>query len=113
MVAENVCNLQSWSSHGQRLWRRGLLLVSPRAPAARLAQGIEWALDLGNHSSRHATVAGRRLELVVSKQRLNQPDVRAALEQMGREAVAKRMQGDCLAQPRGLRGLLEQPAERP
>src|ERR1700688_4076685 len=35
----------------------------------------------------------------------------AAFEQMGREAVAKRMQGDCLAQPRGSRGLLEQPAE--
>src|SRR4029077_15447268 len=68
-------------------------------------------LDLGNHSSRHATVAGRRLEFVVSEQRLNQPDIRAALQQMGREAVAKRMQGDCLAQPCGSRGLLEQPAE--
>src|SRR6266849_3517012 len=46
-----------------------------------------------------------------SEQRLNDANVPAALEQMGREAVAKRMQGDCLAQPRGSRGLLEQPAE--
>src|SRR3981081_1900134 len=111
MVAENVCDLQSWSSHGRRLWRRGLLPISPRAPAARRAQAIERALDLGNQSSRHATIAGRRLELVVSEQRLNQPDIRAAFEQMSREAVAKRMQGDCLAQPRSSRGLLEQPAE--
>jgi hypothetical protein len=86
----------------------GLLPISPRA---RRTQGIDWALDLGNHSSRHTTVTGRRLEFVVSEQRLNQPDIRAALEQMSREAVAKRMQGDCLAQSRGSRGLLEQPAE--
>src|SRR6266853_780032 len=46
-----------------------------------------------------------------SEQRLNNANVPAALEQMGREAVAKRMQGDSLAQPRGSRGLLEQPAE--
>src|ERR1700704_1364706 len=68
MVAENVRDLQSWSSHGRRLWRRGLLPISPRAPAARRAQAIERALDLGNQSSRHATIAGRRLELVVSEQ---------------------------------------------
>ena len=35
----------------------------------------------------------------------------AALEQMGREAVAKRMQRNRLAQPGGFGGLLEQPAE--
>src|SRR5215469_16783282 len=38
-------------------------------------------------------------------------NVRAALEQMGPKAVAKRMQRDRLAQPRGFGGLLEQPAE--
>src|SRR6266850_1971938 len=46
-----------------------------------------------------------------SEQRLNDANVPAALEQMGREAVAKRMQRERLAQPRGFRGLLEQPAE--
>jgi hypothetical protein len=34
-----------------------------------------------------------------------------ALEQMGRKGVAKRMKRKRLAQPGGLRGLLEQPAE--
>jgi hypothetical protein len=47
----------------------------------------------------------------MSEQRLNHANVPTALEQMGREAVAKRMQRDRLAQPRGVCGLLEQPAE--
>src|SRR4029450_12808802 len=56
------------------LRRRRFLGVSPRTPAARRAQ----AFDSGGH----AAVAGRRLELIVSEQRLNHPNVRAALEQM-------------------------------
>ena len=47
----------------------------------------------------------------MSEQRLNHANIRAALKQMGRKAVAKRMQRNRLAQPRGFRGLLEQPAE--
>ncbi len=47
----------------------------------------------------------------MSEQRLNHANVLAALEQMGRKAVAKRMQRDRLAQRRGCGGLLEQPAE--
>src|SRR5215471_15100870 len=47
----------------------------------------------------------------MSEQRLYHANVLAALEQMGRKAMAKRMQRDCLAQPRGFGGLLEQPAE--
>src|SRR5208283_2096050 len=42
---------------------------------------------------------------------LDQPDILAVLEQMGREGMTQRMKRDRLAQPRGLRGLLEQPAE--
>src|SRR5215472_15932774 len=49
--------------------------------------------------------------LGMSEQRLNHANVFAALEQMGPKAVAKRMQRDRLAQPRGFGGLLEQPAE--
>src|SRR5579883_3128745 len=45
------------------------------------------------------------------EQGLNHAKVLAALEQMGREAVAKRMQRDRLAQPRGVGGLLEQSTE--
>src|SRR6516225_4166018 len=73
------------------LRRRRLLGVSPGTLAARHAQAIERALDLGDQPGRNAGVAGRRLQLLVSKQRLNHANVRAALKQMGREAVAKRM----------------------
>src|SRR5260370_9689337 len=93
------------------LSRRRLLSVSLRLPVARRAQARERALDLGDESCRHAGVASRRVELVVSKQRLNQPNVRAVLEQMGCEGMAQRMKGDRLAQPRRFRRLLEQPAE--
>ena len=81
--------------------------MSSRTLAARRSQAVERALDLGDHSGRDAGVAGRRLELVVSEQRLDQPNVGAAFEQMGREAVAKRMQAERLAQPRCLRCLLD------
>src|SRR5438128_6317961 len=81
------------------------------APTTRRAQALQGTLDLGNQPDRHATVAGCRLELGMSEQRLNQANVSAALEQMCREAVAQRMQRDRLAQPRGFGGLLEQPAE--
>src|ERR1700752_3449491 len=75
VIAEDVRDLQS----------------SLRTPAARRVQALQGTLDLGNHSGGHATVAGRRLELGMSEQRLNHANVRAALEQMGREAVAKGM----------------------
>src|SRR5215831_17205248 len=84
-------------------------LASHACGAARL--GPPGTFDLGNQSGRHATVAGCRLELGMSEQGLNDAKVLAALEQMGREAMAKRMQRDRLAQRRGFGGLLEQPAE--
>src|SRR6516165_5941904 len=48
------------------LQRRRLLGVVPRTLAARPAQAIEWALDLGNYPGRNAGIAGRRLQLLVS-----------------------------------------------
>src|SRR4029077_386485 len=95
------------------LRRRRLLGVSPRTLAARRAPAIEWALDLGNHPGGNAGVAGRRLQLLVSEQRLNHPNVRAALKQMGREAVAKRMQRERFTQPRGFRCALERASHLP
>ena len=82
------------------LWHRRLFGVSLRTVTARRAQPIERALDLGNHSDRHATVAGCRLGLGMSEQRLNHANALAALKQMGREAVAKRMQRERFTQPR-------------
>ena len=111
VVAEDVRDLQSRSSHNRRLLRRRPLGVSPGRLAARRAQARERALDLGDESCRHAGVASRRVELFVSEQRLNQPNVPAVLEQMGCEGMTQRMKRDRLAQPRRLRRLLEQPAE--
>src|SRR5262245_30503277 len=93
------------------LRRRRLLGVSPRTLAARHAQAIERALDLGDQPGGNARVAGRRLQLLVSEQRLNHANVRAALKQVGCEAVAKRMQRERFTQPRCFRCLLEQPSE--
>ena len=111
VVAEDVRDLQSGSSHNGRLLRRRLLGASPRRLAARRAQTRERALDLGDDPCRHAGVASRRVELLVSEQRLDQPNVLAVLEQMGCEGMAQRMKSDRLAQPRGFRRLLEQSAE--
>src|SRR6516225_1571224 len=76
------------------LRRRRLLGVSPDTLATRHAQAIERALDLGDQPGRNAGVAGRRLQLLVSEQRLNHANVRAALKQMGSrscgEAYAER-----------------------
>src|SRR6201997_3270354 len=91
VLAEDVRDLQIWASHGRRRYGAGGLPVSLRTPATRRAQALQGTLDLGNHSGRHANVAGRRLELGMSEQRLNHANVPAALEQMGREAVAKGM----------------------
>src|ERR1700740_2981388 len=58
-----------------------------------------------------ASIACWRAVCRCFEQRLNQTNVRAALQQMGREAVAKRMQRQRLAQPRCFRRVLEQPPE--
>jgi hypothetical protein len=52
------------------------------------AQARERALDLGDYSGGYTGVAGRRLQLVVSKQRLNYANVFAGLEQMGCKGMA-------------------------
>src|SRR5208337_1835816 len=93
------------------LLRRPLLSVSLCLPVARRAQARQRALDLGDYSCRHAGVASRRVEFGVPEQRLNQPNVLAVLKQMGGEGMTQRVKGDRLAQPRGVRRLLEQPAE--
>ena len=93
------------------LRRRRLLGVLPRTLAAWPPQATERALDLGDQPCRNAGVASRRLQLLVSEQRLNHANVGAALKQMGREAVAKRMQREGFTQPRCFRCLLEQPSE--
>jgi hypothetical protein len=47
----------------------------------------------------------------MSKQRRDHADILAALEQMGRKGMAKRMKRKRLAQPGGFHGFFEQTAE--
>ena len=75
VVAENVRDLQNWSSHGPAaLWRRRLRTVSLRTPATRRAQTLQRALDPGNQSDRHRDCSG------LSSRAWN---VRATLESRG------------------------------
>src|SRR6516164_3554089 len=111
VIAEDVRDLQSWEPWPAVLRCRLLLIVWLRTPAARRVQTLQGALDLGNQSDRHATIAGCRLGLGMSEHGLNDTKALAALEQVGREGVAKRMQRNRLAQPRGFGGLLEQSTE--
>ena len=52
----------------------------------------ERAVDRRDHTGGHAGVAGRRLQLVVTQERLDDPDVDPAFEQMGGKGVAQGMQ---------------------
>src|SRR5271157_4035335 len=59
---------------------------------ARLRQQVERALDVGDHAGRDARVARRRVQFVVTKQRLDDSDIGTAIEQMSCKAVPKRVQ---------------------
>src|SRR6516164_5602904 len=89
VIAENVRDLQSWSSHG----RGATASTAPRCLAWHACGAARSGHRAGSRSwdqpGGNAGVAGRRLQLLVSEQRLNHANVRAALKQMGREAVAK------------------------
>src|SRR5262249_51171650 len=75
---------------------------------ARLRQQVERALDAGDHAGGDAGVTRRRIQLVVSQKRLDDSDIGAALKQVGREAVAQRMQRYALLDPGRLGRLVEQ-----
>jgi len=119
VAAEDIRDLQRWTQHcrgrlGRRLIGAGRLAILGRgfllwlfALLARLRQQIERTRDFRDHSGSDAGIARRRLQLVVSQQRLNDSDVGAALKQMGREAVAQRMQGHALPDPGGFCRLVE------
>jgi len=99
----NIRDLEIWSSHGA-LWRRRLLLVSPRRPAARFAQassGSRSAIIRSPHDC-----SGCRLKPVVSEQSCNQTNILARSSRW----VAKLWRSECremvLRSPR-LRGFLE------
>src|SRR4029077_5300007 len=72
--------------------RRQRVFLALLGLLARLRQQVERALDIGDHAGGDTRVARRRLQLVVTQQRLDNSNIGAALEQVGREAVAQRVQ---------------------
>src|SRR5580692_983294 len=74
---------------------------------ARQRQQVEGALDARDHAGGDAGVARRRVQFVMSQKRLDDSDIGAAFEQVGREAVSQRMQAHPLPAPRRIRRLVE------
>ena len=69
VLAEDVREFENRPSHGRRALSRWRLPGVPRRlPVARRDQARDRALDLGDESRRHAGVAGRRVQLLVSEQ---------------------------------------------
>src|ERR1700688_829702 len=95
-------------------WPRGPLrgrLVFLPGLLARLRQQVEGALNASDHAGGDAGVARRGVELVVTQKRLDDANIGAALKQMGREAVAQRMQRHALLDPGRIGHLMEQAVE--
>src|SRR5262249_32784451 len=111
VVAEDIRDLQSWAAHAGVALCGRLGLRPPPRPLVFAAEPRKRALDGGDAACGHASVARRCVQLGMSKQSLDQPDVDAALEQMRGEAVAKRMQADALPDAGSVRRLVKEPAE--
>src|ERR1700688_2229288 len=71
---------------------RRLVFAALPGLLARLRQQVERALDAGDHAGGDARVARRRIQFVVTKQRLDDSDIGTAIEQMSCKAVPKRVQ---------------------
>src|SRR5712692_5834175 len=84
----------------------------PEHPA-RLAQQVEWALDGRDHAGGHTRVARCRVELLVTEESLNDPDIGPTFEQMGRKTVAQRMQRHRLLDAGRVSRLVKQTIELP
>src|ERR1700738_3068266 len=88
-------------------------LASLPGRPARLAQQVEWALDGRDHAGGHTRVARCRVELVMTKESLNDADIGPTFEQMGRKTVAQRMQRHCLLDAGRVSRLVKQTIELP
>src|SRR4029077_12242317 len=79
--------------------RRQRVFLALLGLLARLRQQVERALDAGDHAGGDTRVARRRLQLVVTQQRLDNSNIGTTLEQVGGEAVAQRVQRHGLLDP--------------
>src|SRR5450755_7208 len=92
VVAEDIRDLQGWTGHDRGLLRRRLAFPILPELLARLGQKIEGALNTGDHAGGDTGVARRRVQLVVTQQRLDNANISTAFEQMGGKGMSKRMQ---------------------
>src|SRR6266851_2672749 len=77
--------------------RRRLVFPALLGLLARLRQQVERALDTGDHAGGDAGVARRRVQFVVTQQRLDDANIGAAFKQMGGKGMSKRMERYALA----------------
>ena len=64
------------------------------------SQPVERILDGGDRAGRDVKIARRGLQFLVTQEHLDLPDIGAAIEQMGGEAVAQRMHRHVFPDPR-------------
>src|SRR5215471_7613790 len=67
-----------------------------RASAGHLPQEVERARHLADRVDRYAGVERRRVELLVSEQNLDHPDIGLLLQEVGGKAVPQRMNANTL-----------------
>src|SRR5216684_2060471 len=91
--------------------RRRLVFAALPGLLARLRQQVERALDAGDHAGSDAGVARRRVQFVVTKQRLDDSNIDAALEQVGRKTVAQCVQRHGLLDSGRIGRFVEQAAQ--
>jgi hypothetical protein len=88
VAAEDIRHLQHRTHHG-RSGRRSYL-------KAQMVERTQRALD---RAGRNLCIARRGVDVAMTEQRLNDPDVGASFQQMGGEAVPQRVDGDRLLSP--------------
>src|SRR5438270_12742486 len=82
-----------------------------RASAGHLQQEVERARHLADRADGDACVQGRRVELLVSQQNLDDPDIGLLLQEMRGEAVPQRMNTDALGNAGARRRQADEPVK--
>src|SRR5208282_4469283 len=93
VATEDIRNLKRGARHGR--WRLSWRI----APPLKKRKPVQGAHHLADRGGGHARIERRRVELGVSEQHLDDPDIDVLLEKMGRKAVPKRVQRDPLVDP--------------
>ena len=112
VVAEDIRDLQRWTGHLRRRLRRRLVFLAPllgflRPLTLRLRQPVKRALDGRDRARGDVKIARRGLQFFMTQEHLDLSDIRAAIEQMGGEAVAQRMHRHAFLDPRSIGRFVE------